>query len=92
MPEATESAKDKVRSAYSKATTRLREAHKEEFNTLMAAEAKALGVEWKPRLSAEEKKRAALREAIAADPELAASILDDVVGVHPADTPPEVAR
>lgn len=50
---------------------RLREAHREEFNALMVEEAEKRGVKWTPRLTEEEKAEKALRELLAAHPELA---------------------
>lgn len=51
--------------AYNKATRDLRAKHREEFTAMVTAEAEALGVTYRPRLTAEEKaerKLAALME------------------------------
>lgn len=45
----------KLRKAYGNATTRLREAHRDEFDSLYSQEAESLGVEYTPRPSAEQK-------------------------------------
>lgn len=45
----------KLRQAYTNATTQLREAHREEFDNLYAKAAEALGVDYTPRPSAEQK-------------------------------------
>lgn len=71
MADETDS-KTKIRKAYGAATTRLRDAHRDEFNRLMKAEAEALGVEWSPRLSAEEKAEKDLIALLAQHPTLAA--------------------
>jgi hypothetical protein len=60
----------KQRKAYGLAQTRLREAHREEFNAFMAEEAKALGIEWKPKPTDEEKAKAELDKILAAHPGL----------------------
>lgn len=44
-----------LRKAYSAAAKELRENHRDEFNQLQQKHAKELGVEWSPRLNAEEK-------------------------------------
>lgn len=60
------------RKAYGLAQTRLREAHREEFNAFMAEEAKKLGVEWKPKPTEAEKAKAQLDSLLAQHPELRA--------------------
>jgi len=52
-----------LRQAYSAAAKELRENHRDEFNTLQQKHAKELGVEWSPRLNAEER-AAAQMEAL----------------------------
>ena len=44
-----------LRKAYGTATQHLRDNHRDEFNKLYSAEAAALGVEWSPRQTPEEK-------------------------------------
>ena len=44
-----------VRAAYTAASARLREAHHDEFLKYQAEEAKARGVEWKPRETPEQR-------------------------------------
>lgn len=60
----------KQRRAYGLAMTRLREAHREEFNTFMAEEAEKLGVEWKPKPTEEQKAKAQLDAILASHPGL----------------------
>lgn len=45
----------KLRSAYTQANTALRESHREEFERLYQQKAQALGVDYKPRPTAEQK-------------------------------------
>lgn len=45
----------RLSSAYNRASQALREAHRDEFNTLYSEHAATLGVTWSPRLSAEER-------------------------------------
>lgn len=52
-----------LRKAYSAAAKELRENHRDEFNQLQQKHAKELGVEWSPRLNAEER-AAAQMEAL----------------------------
>lgn len=67
----TESTKQaKVRKAYSAATARVRDAHREEFNAFMKEEAKALGVDWSPKPTDEEKAKATLDALLAQHPHL----------------------
>jgi len=75
MPEDTTSkTEDKAtlqRAAYSAAEKRLREENRDRFNALMAEEAQARGVDWKPRPTAEEKAQAELDRLLAEHPALA---------------------
>jgi hypothetical protein len=45
----------RLSSAYNRASQALREAHRDEFNTLYREHAATLGVEWSPRLKPEER-------------------------------------
>lgn len=63
-------AEKKLRKAYGAATTRLREAHRDEFNRYQTEEAKKLGVEWKPRPSKSEQAAAQLEALLESNPEL----------------------
>jgi hypothetical protein len=47
--------KNLLRRAYGMATTRLREQHRDDFNTLYEEAAKELDVEWHPRKTPEQK-------------------------------------
>jgi hypothetical protein len=64
------------RKAYGAASKRLREAHRAEFNQFMAEESKALGYEWKPKPTDEEKAAEQLAALLAAHP----SLREQVVG------------
>ena len=68
----------KMRKAYGSAMTRLREAHRDEFNVFQAEEAKKLGIDWKPKATAEEKAAAEVDRLLAAHPSLAAHVLDSI--------------
>ena len=71
MPES----KDPKRAAYSKATSRLREQYKDEFQALVAEEMGKAGVtDWKPRPTAEEKARKQVADLLAQYPEIATSL------------------
>lgn len=50
-----ETQKAALRKAYSNATQELREIRRDEFNTLYAKHAKEQGVEWSPKLTAEQR-------------------------------------
>lgn len=65
-----ESTKKALREAYTAATQRLRDGHREQFNTLYREEAEKKGVEWKPRLSESEKAESQIRELLAKHPDL----------------------
>jgi hypothetical protein len=60
----------KLRKAYGSATQKLREAHRDEFDTLYEQDAKALGVDYKRKPSAEEKAEADLKALLEAHPGL----------------------
>lgn len=64
--------------AYGVATKKLRDAHRDEFNRLYQAEAKAMGLEWTPRPTASEKARAQLLSLLEEHPDLAAEVADRV--------------
>jgi hypothetical protein len=66
-----EDSKVLTRKAYSQATSRLREAHRDEFNQYMAEEATKLGFEWSPRLSPQEKALKDVQAILAEHPDLA---------------------
>lgn len=69
----------KLRQAYGQATTRLRETHREEFDSLYAQEAQALGVDYTPRLSPEQKAEQQLRALLEENPWLADKV-DEILG------------
>lgn len=60
-----------VRTAYSKATTRLREENLNEFNRLQREEAAKLGYDWSPAPTKAEKAKAEIERLISENPELA---------------------
>lgn len=60
----------KLRKAYGAAGTRLREAHREEFNKYQQEEAAKLGVEWTPRPSGVDRARAEMERILEENPEL----------------------
>jgi len=62
------------REAYSAATKRVRESHRDEFNTFMVEEMKARGLDWAPKPTAEEKAEAELQRILAEHPGLAAKV------------------
>jgi hypothetical protein len=64
----------KTRKAYSAATRRLREAHKDEFNGFMREEAKRLGVDWAPRLTPEQKAEQEFDRLLEEHPHLRAKV------------------
>lgn len=59
-----------LREAYGAATTRLREARREEFDSLYVQEAQARGVDYKPKPTAEQKAEAELAELLEKFPHL----------------------
>lgn len=59
-----------LRKAYGNATTELRENYKSEFQDLYTKHARALGVDYTPRPSAEEKAEQELQALLAAHPHL----------------------
>jgi len=70
--ESTEQARSALlRQAYGAATTRLRESHREEFDRLYAAEATQRGVEYTPRLTAEQKAEQEFQRLLEQYPHLA---------------------
>lgn len=64
-------------SLYSKATTTLRERHREEFQTILAAAYKEAGLEYKRRLSPEEKARAEIERLLAEHPTLGLKVVEE---------------
>lgn len=71
MTDAKRGNKELHREAYGKAMSRLRDAHPEEFNVLRTEEAKARGLDWKPKPSEKDKARETLARILADHPELA---------------------
>jgi hypothetical protein len=64
------------REAYGAATSKLRDKYRDEFNELMAEEARARSIEWSPRLSEVEKAERQIADLLALHPELAARFSD----------------
>lgn len=65
---------NRLRKAYTNATTRLRESRREEFDALYAEEAQKLGVDYTPRPTAEQKAEQEFDALLAAYPHLANKI------------------
>lgn len=59
-----------LRKAYGNATTRLREQYRTEFDSLYAQEAQALGVDYTPRLTPEQKAMEELKDLLNRFPHL----------------------
>ena len=71
MPEMTPEERDKrLQKAYTAATQALRESHRDEFNTLYSEHAEKHGVEWQPRLTAEQKAEQEFDSLVKAYPHL----------------------
>lgn len=64
--------------ASGKASARLKANHLDEWNTLMALEAKALGEDWAPRLSPEQKAEQDLRELLESNPSLRDKLISEI--------------
>lgn len=60
----------KLKKAYSNATSRLRQDHRDDFDKLMSEEAQNLGVEYTPRLTPEERAKKELEEILEQFPSL----------------------
>lgn len=60
----------RLSSAYNRASQALREAHRDEFNTLYSEHAAELGVQWSPRLKPEERAEQELLTIFEAFPHL----------------------
>jgi hypothetical protein len=65
-----EERKSKLRQAYAQATQELREENRDRFNALYSEKAAALGVEWSPRRSPEQKAEDAFDELLTEYPHL----------------------
>jgi ABC-type branched-subunit amino acid transport system ATPase component len=62
------------REAYGAATTRLREQHRDDFNTLLVEENRNRGIDWKPKPTEEQKAAEQFAQLFATYPELAKQI------------------
>lgn len=69
---------NKLRKAYSNATTRLRESYRAEFDSLYVQEAQQLGVNYTPKPSPEQKAEQELRALLEAHPGLR-DRMDDII-------------
>lgn len=78
--------KTKLRKAYGQATQDLRDAHKEEFQTMYGRRARRLGIDWSPRMSSEQKAEAEFARLIQAYPHLLERELE---ALHDDDEPDE---
>ena len=72
-----------LRKAYTAATQRVREAHRDEFNKYMAEEAKTLGIDWQPRLSTEERALVDVKAILDEHPDLAVKVRQMVTEGQP---------
>lgn len=66
-----------IRDAYSKAQTKIREDHLDEFNGLVRKYAEEYGYDWKPKPTAAEKRRAQIKALLDEDPSLREEFLSD---------------
>lgn len=86
---ATDEAREKgLTTAYGKATTRLREAHLDEFNKYRVEESKKLGFEWAPKLTPEKKAEKELDDLLEKYPHLRQKF-EPVPEPDDEDTPPD---
>ena len=72
-----------LRKAYTAATQRVREAHRDEFNGYMAEEAKVLGIDWQPRLSPEDRALKDVQAILDEHPDLAVKVRQMVTEGQP---------
>jgi hypothetical protein len=66
-----------LRKAYGAATTALREKHRDEFEALYVEEAQKLGVDYKPKPTAEQKAEQELRDLLEKFPHLRETLTAD---------------
>jgi hypothetical protein len=66
------------REAYGAATTRLRERHRDDFNTLLVEENASRGIDWKPKPTEEQKAAEQFAQLLQQYPHLADKITYDV--------------
>lgn len=66
-----------LRQAYGTANTRLREAHRSEFDELYSLAAEELGVTYTPRLTAEQKAEQELKDLLEKHPHLADKVIEE---------------
>lgn len=71
-----------VRAVYQRAAARLREAHKEEFDTYRREEAEKAGVTLVLRKSPKERARDNLKKLLAENPDLEAEVTQQVLTKH----------
>jgi hypothetical protein len=69
-------ATDPKRAAYSAATTKLRDAYRDQFNELLKQEMAARGIEWAPRPTDAQKAEREVAELLAKFPELKVKFTD----------------
>lgn len=65
--------------AYTTAQKRLREGHKDEFNTLYSEEAKKRGIDWQPRKSKSEQALDTITDLLQQHPDLAEKLAERLV-------------
>lgn len=92
IPTEAETKDAKLRAAYGAATKRLREENLDRFNELRAEESTRLGVDWKPRPTAEQKAEAELEALLATHPNLAEKLADRLLLTDTAEGSPSVPQ
>lgn len=88
MPElSTEERQALINKADSRAYRALRKAHQQEFNEAKQAAAAELGLDWRPRMSAEERARKQINALLSEHPELQDELRSALVNATEAATP-----
>lgn len=77
----------KLRQAYSLASQELRQTHQKEFNDLRVKHSTALGVEWTPRPSKDERAEQELERLLAENPSLMERLAEKVLPPTETNTP-----
>lgn len=76
----------KLRQAYSLASQELRQTHQQEFNDLRVKHSKALGVDWTPRPTKDEKAEQELERLLAENPALVDRLAERLTPATPTET------
>lgn len=91
-PESKRERDKALKKAYQAANRRLRQEHQDEFNVYYAEEAEALGYEWKPRQTAEQKAEAEFQRLLAEFPHLAEQVSPQAAQAIAAEGQAETAQ